>query len=224
MAAQVEATRDVFRENQLIQVEDSADAEAEFVEIQAGIAALQAPLGADARLTLARRAVALGDARRRWGDAGVGRLWSLDVHAATGRRVELLGELSALTVLAEQSGAAWRDGVLFVRHQSTTEPLLDAVRRQVDHLPFVARRWLCVALRCVGRREEAADESRALAGRVTAVPSEAPEFLMTVADAADVCAWLADEASAATLYDIMLPYELLRVMAHAHAPYHGPRY
>ena len=265
VAAQVEATRDVFREDELIPVEDSADAEAEFVEIQAGISSRQAPLSGDARLKLARRAIALGVAAADRELQAWGRLWSMDVHAATGRRVELFGELSALAVLAEQLGPAWRSKMLLVhasqalidgrfgdvvrladeaatvggphsdaeflqlpfafeaaRHQGTTEPMLDAVRRQVDQLPFVARTWLCVALKGAGRREEADDEWRALAGRVTAVPSEAPEFLMTIADAADVCAWLGDEASAATLYDILLPYEHLHVIAHAHAPYQGP--
>ena len=263
VAAQVEATRDVFIEGQSIEIEDSADAEAEFVAIQACIA-VQTPLNADGRLALARRAIALGLAVGDREMQAWGRLWSMDVHAATGRRVELLGELSALTVLAEQLGPAWRSRVLLVhasqalidgrfddvvrladdaatvggphsdaeflrlpftfeaaRHQGTAEPLLDAVRRQVDHLPYVARTWLCVALKCAGRREEAADEWRALAGRVTAVPPEAPEFLMTVADAADVCAWLADEANAAVLYGMLLPYEHLHVIAHAHAPYQG---
>lgn len=265
VAAQVEATRDVFSDDQPIEVDDSVDAETEFVEIQAGIAAAQNPLGADGRLALARRAIALGLAVGDREMQAWGRLWSMDVHAATGRRAELLGELSALTVLAEQLGPAWRSRVLLVhasqalvdgrfddvvrlaedaaavggphsdaeflrlpfafeaaRHQGTAGPLLDAVQRQVDHLPFVARLWLCVALKCAGRREEAADEWQALAGRVRAVPSEAPEFLMTAADAADVCAWLADEVNAAALYDMLLPYEQIHVIAHAHAPYQGP--
>ena len=265
VAAQVEATRDVFSDDLPIEVKDSVDAESEFVQIQAGIAALQTPLRADGRLALARRAIALGLAAGDREMQAWGRLWSMDVHAATGQRVELLGELSALTVLAERLGPAWRSRVLLVhasqalidgrfedavrladdaatvggphsdaeflrlpfafeaaRNQGTAEPLLDAVRRQVDHLPFVARLWLCVALKCAGRREEAADEWRSLAGRVRAVPPEAPEFLMTVVDAADVCAWLADEANAAALYEILLPYEHLHVFAHAHAPYQGP--
>jgi DNA-binding NarL/FixJ family response regulator len=264
VAAQVEATRDVFSEDQPIAVEAPVDAEAEFVEIQAGIAALQTPLRADGRLALARRAIALGLAVGDREMQAWGRLWSMDVHAITGRRVELLGELSALTVLAEQLGPAWRSRVMLVhasqalidgrfndalrladdaasvggphsdaeflrlpfafeaaRHQGTAESLVDAVGRQVDHLPFVARTWLCVALKCAGRREEAADEWQALAGRVAAVPPEAPEFLMTVADAADVCAWLGDEPNAATLYRILLPYEGVHVIAHAHAPDQG---
>ena len=212
VAAQVATTRDVFREDQPVEVEDGGDAQAEFVEIQASIAALQNPLRADDRQTLARRAVALGLAVGDREMQAWGRLWSMDVHAATGRRVELLGELSALTVLAEQLGRAWQSRVLLVeasqalldgrfddvvrlaeeaatiggphsdaaflqlsflfevaRHQGAVEPLLEAVRRQVDHLPFLARTWLCVAFMSAGRRAEAADEWRALAPHVMAV-------------------------------------------------------
>jgi len=265
VAAQVQANRDVFREDLPVEVEKGADAEAEFVEIQARVAALQNPLRADDRLTLARRAVALGLAIGDREMQAWGRLWSMDVHAVTGRRVELLGELSALTVLAEQLGPAWQSRVLLVqasqalldgrfddvvhlageaatiggphsdaeflqlgfafeaaRHLGTAEPLVEAVRRQVEHLPFVARSWLCVALKSAGLRAEAADEWRALAPHVTAVPLEAPEFLMAVADAAEVCAWLADESHAGTLYATLLPYERQHVIAHAHAPYQGP--
>ena len=108
------------------------------------------------------------------------------------------------------------------RHQGTAKPLLDAVREQVELLPFVARTWLCVALKSAGLRAEAADEWRALAAHVAAVPVEAPEFLMAIADAADVCTWLGDEANAATLYATLLPYEHQHVIAHAHAPTKAP--
>jgi DNA-binding CsgD family transcriptional regulator len=265
VAAQVAATRDVFREDQPVDVDEWADAEVEFVEIQAQVAALQNPLRADDRLALARRAVALGLAVGDREMQAWGRLWSMDVHAGNGRRVELLGELSALTVLAEQLGPAWQSRVLLVRasqalidgrfddavrlageaattggphsdaeflrlpftfeaarHQGRAKPLLGAVRRQVEHLPFVARTWLCVALKNAGLRAEAADEWRALAPHVTAMPSEAPEFLMMVADAADVCAWLSDESHAATLYATLLPYEHQHIIPHAHTPYEGP--
>jgi DNA-binding CsgD family transcriptional regulator len=262
---QVEATRDVFLVNELVNVAGDIDAEVEFAEIQAGVTALQDPLLATDRLALARRAVALG---MTIGDREMqawGRLWSMDVHAANGRRVELLGELAALTVLAEQLGPAWQSRVLSVRasqalmdgrfddvvrlaedaarvggehsdaaflrlpfvfeaarHQGTAKSLLEPVSRQVEHLPFVARTWLCVAYMCAGLRAEAADEWRALAAQVVTVPVEAPEFLMAIADAAEVCAWLGDEPNAATLYATLLPYERQHVIPHAHAPYQGP--
>ena len=265
VVAQVEATSDVFRAKELVDVEGGTDAAVEFAEIQARVAALQDPLRADDRLALARLAVALG---LTVGDREMqawGRLWSMDVHAANGRRAELLGELAALTVLAEQLGPAWQSRVLLVRasqalldgrfddvvllaedaariggehsdaaflrlsfvfeaarHLGTTKPLLEEVREQVEHLPFVARIWVCVALKSAGLRAEAADEWRALAAHVVAVPVEAPEFLMAIADAAEVCAWLGDEANAARLYATLLPYEHQHVIAHAHAPYQGP--
>ena len=176
VAAQVEATRDVFRDDQMVEVDEWADAEVEFVEIQARVAALQDPLRADDRLALARRATAMGLAVGDREMQGWGRLWSMDVHAGNGRRAELLGDLSALTVLAEQLGPAWQSRVLLVRasqalqdgrfddavrlaeeaatiggphsdagflqlpfafeaarHQGTAKPLLEAVRREVEH-------------------------------------------------------------------------------------------
>lgn len=265
VTAQVEATRDVFHAIEPIDIENETDAEVEFVEIQARITALQNPLLAEDRLALARRAVALG---LTVGDREMqawGRLWSMDVHAANGKRMELFGELTALTVIAEHLGPAWQSRVLLVRasqalldgrfdhvvrlaedaaqiggehsdaaflrlpfafeaarHQGTVKSLLEAVRDQVEHLPFVARIWLCVALKSCGLRAEAADEWRALAGHVAAVPVEASEFLMTIADAADVGVWLGDEANAARLYATLLPYENQHVIPHAHAPYGGP--
>ena len=261
VVAQVEATRDLFHPADSLDVEG----EVEFVEIQARVAALQDPLRTDDRMALARRAVAqglsLGDREMQaWG-----RLWAMDVHAATGRRAELLGELAALTVLAEQLGPAWQSRVLLVRasqalvdgrfddvvrlvgdaaqvggehsdaaflrlsftfeaarHQGTAKALLEAVSAQVEQLPFVARIWLCVGLMCAGLRAEAADEWRALAAHVVTVPVEAPEFLMAIADAAEICVWLGDDDNAEILYETLLPYEHLHVIAHAHAPYQGP--
>lgn len=202
----------MFAEDQPTEVESPADVEAEFVDIQAGVAALQNPLRAGERLALARRAVALGLAIGDREMQAWGRLWSMHVYAATGRRAELLGNLPPLAVLAEQLGPSWQSRVLSVRasqalldgrfddvvrvageaaavggphsdaeflrlpfafeaarHQGKVEPLVDEVRRQVDHLPFVARTWLCVALKSAGRREETADEWRALAPHVARV-------------------------------------------------------
>ncbi len=265
VSAQVEATRDVFRDEQPLEIAVGDDAEAEFVRIQARVAALQDPLRAAERLELARRALSLGVAVGDREMQAWGRLWSMDVHAALCRRAELVGELAALTVLAEQLGPAWQSRVLLVRasqalldgrfedatrladeaagvggehsdaaflrlpfafeaarHLGTGASLLTEVRQQVEHLPFVARTWLCVALRCAGLRAEAADEWRALASRVTGVPVEAPEFLMALSDSADVCLWLGDDAAAAALYDALLPFARQHVVAHAVAPYQGP--
>jgi DNA-binding CsgD family transcriptional regulator len=265
VAAQVEATRDVFRAVETVDVEGEVDPAVEFLEIQARVATLQDPMRANDRLALARRAVALGTIAGDREMQAWGRLWSMDVYAAGGRRAELLGELGALTVLAEHLGPAWQSRVLLVRasqalldgrfddvvrlvdeaariggehsdaaflrlpfafeaarHQGTTKTLLEEVREQVEHLPFVARTWLCVALMSAGLRAETADEWRALAAHVTRTPVEAPEFLMVIADAAVVCTWLGDRATAAQLYATLLPYEHHHVIAHAYAPYQGP--
>jgi len=265
VVAQMEATRDVFGADELVRFDADIDADAEFVAIQARIAAAQDPLKGADRVALARRAVALGLAVGDREMQAWGYLWSMSVHAADGRRREVVSELAALTVLAEQLGPAWRSRVLLVRasqalldgrfgdvvrlaeeaariggehsdaaflqlsfafeaarHQGTTQPLFGAVRDQVEQLPFVARIWLCVAFKTAGLRAEAADEWRALAAHIAAAPVEAPEFLMAIADGADVCAWLGDEANAATLYTTLLPYERQYVVAHAHAPYQGP--
>lgn len=104
----------------------------------------------------------------------------------------------------------------------TVEPLLAEVRGQVDHLPFGARTWLCVALMATGRRAEAGDEWRALAPTVVETPVWASEFLMAVVDAAHVCAWLGDERTARSLYDTLRPYAGLHAIAHACSPYNGP--
>ncbi len=262
--AQLEATRDVFHED-CDSAEDCADATAELPRIQAAIGALHDPRRADERLALARRAVGIGVTTGNREMQAWGRLWSMDVHALVGRRVELAGELAALTVLADHLGPAWQSRALLVRasqalldgrfddvvrladeaaalggegsdaaflrlpfafeaarHQGTVKSLLDAVREQVENLPYVARTWLCLALRCSGLSAEAADEWRALAPHLAAVPTDAVEFLMTLADAVEMCVWLGDRDTAARLYAGLLPYAHLHVVPHAHAPFQGP--
>ena len=108
------------------------------------------------------------------------------------------------------------------RLTGNVEPLLAEVRAQVEHLPFVARTWLCVALMATNRRAEAADEWRALAPSVVETPVSATEFLMAVVDASHVCAWLGDEPSAAQLYETLRPYSGLHAIPHACSPYQGP--
>ena len=156
------------------------DAQAEFVEIQASIAALQNPLRADDRLTLARRAVALGLAVGDREMQAWGRLWSMDVHAATGRRVELLGELSALTVLAEQLGRAWQSRVLLVEaSQALLDGRFDDVVRLAEEAatiggPHSDAAFLQLPFRFEAARHQgavrAAARSGAAAGRPPAVP------------------------------------------------------
>ena len=133
VAAQVEATRDVFRADGSDVLDGEPEAQVELVEIHASVVALQDPLLADERLALGRSAVASGLAAADREMQAWGRLWSMDVYAATGHRVELLGELAALTVLAEQLGPAWESRVLLVRaSQALVDGRFDDVVRLAE--------------------------------------------------------------------------------------------
>ena len=266
--AQLEATRDDFYDDHVSpdgRRADHADPERAFVDIQAEIRASQDPLMGSDRLRLAARAVALGRACGNREYQAWGRLWAMDAHAVSGARAELLGELAALTAIAEDLGPGWRAQVILTRASQalldgrfadalrltdqakdlggpnsdaaflhlpfafeaarltgTVESVLPAVREQVNELPFVARTWLCVALRETGARAEAADEWAALTPHIAAVPLRAPEFLMAAVDAAAICSWLGDIDSASVLYSRLLPHAGLHAIPHARAPYAGP--
>lgn len=265
VAAQVVATGDAFQPDDLPDQGPVADPEAEFAALQARITALQDPLRTSDRHRVAQQAVALGRASGNREFEAWGRRWAMDVLATEGRRVELIGELTALEVVSDGLGPEWSSHVVLTRaaqalidgrfteatrlaaeakhlggpHSDaaflelpfefevgrltgTAADLLPAVRRQVEQLPFVARIWLCVALKAAGLRTEAAELWRALAPEVVAIPLAAPEFLIAIVDAAEVCVWLGDEVAAGSLYATMLPHAEQHAIAHAHAPYQGP--
>ena len=108
------------------------------------------------------------------------------------------------------------------RRTGCATAVLPAVRDAVEHLPFVARTWLCVALLAVGDRGEATDLWLALAPLIADVPTQAPEFLIAAVDSAEVCVGLGDEQTASWLYPALSPYAGLHAIPHAHAPYQGP--
>ena len=108
------------------------------------------------------------------------------------------------------------------RSTGRAEAVLPAVRDAVEHLPFVARTWLCVALLAADERAEASDLWLALAPLIAEVPAQAPEFLMVAVDAVEVCVGLGDEQTASWLYTALSPYAGLHAVPHAHAPYQGP--
>ena len=266
--AQLEATRDDFHDDQVSSQErlaDQAHPERAFVDLQAEITASQDPLMGSDRLRLAARAVALGRACGNREYQAWGRLWAMDSHAVSGARAPLLGELAALTAIAEDLGPGWQAQVTLTRASQalldgrftdalrltdqakdmggpnsdaaflhlpfafevarltgTVADVLPAVREQVDELPFVARTWLCVALKETGARAEAADEWAALAPHITALPPRAPEFLMAAVDAAALCSWLGDIDSASVLYSTLIAHAGLHAIPHARAPYAGP--
>jgi DNA-binding CsgD family transcriptional regulator len=102
------------------------------------------------------------------------------------------------------------------------DEVIAAVRRFVEGLPFHARSWLCVQLVAGGRLDEAAELWRALAPHVTEIPPQAPEFLIATVGNAEVCARLRDTATAARLYDLLLPSDGRHAIAYAYGPYEGP--
>jgi DNA-binding NarL/FixJ family response regulator len=102
------------------------------------------------------------------------------------------------------------------------DKLVVEVTRAVDGLPFHARGWLCLALVTAGRLDEAAELWHALAPHATRIPPQAPEFLIALAGNAEVCVALRDTATAAAIYDLMLPCDGLHAIGYAHAPYNNP--
>ena len=108
------------------------------------------------------------------------------------------------------------------RRTGRADTVLPAVRTEVERLPFVARTWLGLALAEAGLWAEAADVWLSVATLVAHVPVEAPEFLMAVVDAAELCVWMGDGQTASALYVTLSPYAGLHAIAHAHTPYQGP--
>lgn len=120
--AQVDATRDPFHDQRLPEVCPTTDPEGEFAVLQARMVDAQDPRRTGERLDLARSAIALGRATANGEFEAWGRSWAMDVHAISGRRSELLGELAALTVTAGRLGAGWQSRVLLTR---ASQALLD---------------------------------------------------------------------------------------------------
>jgi DNA-binding CsgD family transcriptional regulator len=108
------------------------------------------------------------------------------------------------------------------RLAGTAATLVPAVQAAVEQLPFVARVWLCVALKEAGQRAQVVNEWRSLATAVVETPPAASELLIVLVDAADLAVWLSDEASGTRLYDSLLPYAGLHAIPHACGPYQGP--
>jgi DNA-binding NarL/FixJ family response regulator len=140
------------------------------------------------------------------------------------------GDANRLARMARDLGGPTSDAAFLclpfafeaARRTGRAATVLPAVRAEVEHLPFVARTWLCLALMETGLRAEAADVWLSLVPLVASVPVQAPEFLMAVVDAAEICVWMGDELTASALYATLSPYAGLHAIAHAHTPYQGP--
>jgi DNA-binding CsgD family transcriptional regulator len=98
----------------------------------------------------------------------------------------------------------------------------EQVRRVLVDAPFFAYGWHAQILAAMGRTGEALDIWQALAPQLDALPRESPEWLVASAGHADLCSLAGDVASAARLYETLLPLASLHVTAGAMTPYEGP--
>jgi DNA-binding CsgD family transcriptional regulator len=97
-----------------------------------------------------------------------------------------------------------------------------AARRLVATGPFMSRTWHAYLLAGMGRLDEAAALWPATVPHLSLLPRQAPEWIITMAASARVCAALKDRATAALVYDALQPYADRQVIATAHSPGYGP--
>ena len=97
-----------------------------------------------------------------------------------------------------------------------------AVRQAVADAPYFARGWLALTLVALGRTEEARAIWVGLGPHVGAVPTGAPESLITRVGHAELCVALHDVASAPATYDALLPWAHLYGCGGADTPSTGP--
>jgi DNA-binding CsgD family transcriptional regulator len=97
-----------------------------------------------------------------------------------------------------------------------------AIRAALDGLPFLARGWLALVLLARGQREEAAELWRALAAHLDEQPRNTPEWLIAMAGYATLCVELDDRTTARTVFDRLLPFRDLHVVASTQTPPYGP--
>ena len=163
----------------------------------------------------------------------LGPFWHAQVLLIRASQALIDGRLAAVTPLVEEAARVTGDdgeaaflrlpfAFEVARLTGTAAPLLPAVQAAVEPLPFVARVWLCAALKEAGDRARVTDEWRSLAPAVLQTPVAAPELLITLVDAADLAVWLGDERSGAALYEALVPYAGLHAIPHACGPYQGP--
>jgi len=95
------------------------------------------------------------------------------------------------------------------------------VRQVVDHLPFSARGWLCLALEATDEHQEAEAIWNQLRSHLE-LPPDAPEFLIALVGFSSTCRWLGDAESARIIYDQLQPYAGLHAIGFAYGPYEGP--
>lgn len=96
------------------------------------------------------------------------------------------------------------------------------VAARVDGLPYLARGWSAKMAMAQGHRDEAELWWRSLVPHTDRAPARVPEWIVVQAGHAELCCWLGDAGSAASLYRTLLPYAGLHVGVFAYSPYGGP--
>ena len=97
-----------------------------------------------------------------------------------------------------------------------------ATRRFVATRPFKSRIWHAYLLAGMGRLDEAAVLWPATITHLSSLPRQTPEWIITMAASARVCAALKDRATAVLVYDALRPYADRQIIATAHSPGYGP--
>jgi DNA-binding CsgD family transcriptional regulator len=97
-----------------------------------------------------------------------------------------------------------------------------AVRRFVEHGPFLARGWLALVLAAMDRTEEAAVLWLSVAPQLDSFPRHASEWTASTAGGTFLCVALADRDAAPVLYEQLRPYAGRWLNGDAYNPNEGP--
>ena len=97
-----------------------------------------------------------------------------------------------------------------------------AVRRFVEHGPFLARGWLAVVVLAMDRTEEAAALWSSFVPQVDSFPRHTSEWMASAAGSTVVCVALGDRDTAPILYEQLRPYADRWLSGDAYNPNEGP--
>jgi DNA-binding CsgD family transcriptional regulator len=97
-----------------------------------------------------------------------------------------------------------------------------AVRRFIEHGPFLARGWLALVLLTMDRTEETAALWSSFVPQVSSFPRHTSEWMASAAGSTVVCVALADRDTAPILYEQLRPYADRWLSGDAYHPIEGP--
>lgn len=139
-----------------------------------------------------------------------------DLAAEAARRgIEAGVEEAAFLALVIRSDLAVRTGEGLVEVERE-------VRRALADAPFFAQSWRALLLVALGREDEAIQIWRALAEYIDEVPPTSAEWMIVAAAHAELSIIATDTDAASRLYEILLPFAGLHVVASVLTPYSGP--